>query len=197
MDSTERLDLTQDDASVTPLADVHLMFVCGGGGTIFAHKNLKFVQLHIPQEQGKLIQVSSVKGSIDVKPGIDAAHTTLIGLTNGRNPDELHIRIPIGVRFYRISPPSVPTVQGYEQEFYFYAGNGYDIYPLLLLRGSDPPKQKVQELILITSHVPPRRDPLTAQDKTLGIVPLNPDQLKALKKPDVPAETKRRKRVTS
>src|ERR1017187_7223756 len=147
MDRANNPRIASDDASVTPFGNVRMMFDCGEDGLILAEKGLKFAQLQLPAPQGKLIQVSSTAGNINVtKVGFDAAHRTHIRLTKANKADELHIRIPIGVRFYEVDVPSDLSAADFQQAFFFYAGDGYNVYPLFLPLGVDS-NQLVKELV--------------------------------------------------
>ena len=186
--------LTADDASVTPFGDQHTCFDCGLDGRIFAEKGLKFGQLKgLRVGEGKLIKISSAAGSIEVaKVGTDSSHITLIKLAKDKIADELHIRIPIGVNFFKLK--DVPKdAQGFQQAFYYFTGPGYNIHPLFLpaVPGTGP---SVKELVLITSQVPPRRDSAGAQD-TEDVPVLTAAEFAAVQKPRV-LQAKRPKPAT-
>jgi hypothetical protein len=158
--------LAADDASVTPFGDQHTRFDCGLDGRIFAENGLEFGQLKgLRVGEGKLIRISSAAGSIDVaKVGTDSGHITLIKRAKDNIADELHIRIPIGVYFFKLKDvPKEAKDHGFEQAFFYFTGPGYNIHPLFLpvVPGTG---QFVKELVLITSQVPPRRDSAGARD---------------------------------
>jgi hypothetical protein len=186
--------LTQDDASVTTLVsgNVHILFDCGVGGGILAARGINFSRLKLPDvNQGKIIKASTKSGAIVIDHlGADAKHTTLIGLDKTiKTPDELHIRVPIGVCFFETDTPRGGPA-GYARAFFFQTSDGYNIIPhfLPLRLSSDPQydaQQMVQELILITSHVPPRRGHINDRD-TQPIPHLSSGEVHALKTSDVP-----------
>jgi len=182
--------LRKKDASVTSLVEenVHIFFDCGISGNILAVDGLEFSRLKPPLPTGKIIKVSSESGAIVVEHiGADAKHTTLLGLDKTRKgPDELHIRVPIGVHFFQIDMPANAPA-GYVQAFFFHTNRGYNIIPhyLPLTTPKIDDQQQVNELILITSPIPPRSGPIRAA-YTDKVVPLNSSELAAVQKPDEP-----------
>jgi hypothetical protein len=197
MAKTKKPLLAANDASVTPFGDVHIFFDCSPEGNLFADKELKFGQLkNLAVGAGNLIKISTTAGKIDVvHVGTDSSHTTLIKLTKDPNPDELHIRIPIGVNFFKLKDlPKEAKDQGYQQAFYYYTGPGYNIHPLFLplVPGSG---QFVKELVLIASQVPPRRSSVS-DDDTKVVPELTAAEFAAAQKTSV-LQAKRPERVTS
>lgn len=182
--------LAPGDASVTPLGNLGILFVCGDTGTLVAAEGIEFRRLKLPPEQGKIIKVSSTAGFIEVKQlGDTASHKTELVLTKDKGPDEMHIRIPIGVRFFKITISPDDKKAGYDTAFFFQAGDGYNILPhhLPIRPMNADPDQSVQELVLITSHVPPRRGPIRYDDtEPIPELRLNLSELVAVSKPDAP-----------
>jgi len=147
------------------MAGPSIKFVCGGGGKILAAKGISLKPVNLPSETGKLVIAEAKQGEIRVKIDLKA-HTTTLTVAKKRKPNpklaKLAIRIPIGVRLFKIDP----GFKGF-QAFFHETGDGYNTLPYHLLPGQDMQTtnpQTVQEVILITSHVPPRRDPAILHD---------------------------------
>jgi hypothetical protein len=149
-------------------------FKCGAAGNILAAQGISLKPVNLPLENGKLIIAELDEGSSPGEISVDIcldSHTTTLTIAKKKNPNpllaKLAIRIPIGVRFF----PVEPKQDGF-QLFFHETGDGYNTLPYYLGPGEDTPNgQTVQELILITSHVPPRRDPATLRKRDFASFP--------------------------
>ncbi len=174
------MTLTPDEASALQMLRAEIFFDCDKSGTILVAKGIELKRLKLSSSIGKIVRAKPTGGSIAVKIDI-TNHQTRLDLTLGADGDELHIRVPIGVRFVQIAPTSV---EGYESSFFYQANDGYNVLPhhqpIPNLLDST---QKVPELVLVTSPVPPRSGPI--RDIDVEPVPtLTADELKAIMKPD-------------
>lgn len=191
MTKSSNSPLQKNDAAAVTL-QAAILFDCGETGNLFAAKGIELKRLMLPAEQGKIIRAKSKAGKIKVKQiGTKPDHITILGLDAGRTPDEMHIRVPIGVRFYRVVVPKKAKASGVDigSAFFFQASDGYNILPHVIPLGTDP-NQLVPELVLICSHVPPRRGPIP-DNQTQDIALLNSSELAIIKKPDVPPADQR------
>jgi hypothetical protein len=157
---------------------VVIFFACGSTGKILAAKGITLKPVKLPVEHGKLVVAETSEG--EIKVDIDKQiHTTTLTVAAKKNPDpmlaKLNIRIPVGVRLFQVVPPT----KGFDNEFFHETGHGYNTLAYHLVPGADK-GQTVQEVILLTSHVPPRLDPatLTAQDFDKDFKKLTADELK-------------------
>jgi hypothetical protein len=158
-------------------------FKCAMSGFITAVAGIGFERVPVQHQPGKLFIVSHAAKEIDVNIDL-TRHVTTLDTKAGPGPDQkMLLRIPIGVKFFEV-PLATP---GMARTFFFQSSDGYNTMPLHLARGDDTAGgQTVQELILVTSHVPPRIDPKGVSG--VRDVPILTDQeLQALLKPDVPA----------
>jgi hypothetical protein len=179
--------LGKDDASVASPLNVHIAFDCGVNGRLFAAKGINLSRLKLPMQQGKIIKVSTTAGFIVVQHiGADVQHTTLLGIDKKhKGPDELHIRVPVGVNFFEIDVPPIAKAN-YDRAFFFQTGDGYNIIPHFLpIKPQTDPQQTIKELILITSHVPPRSGHIDDRD-TEKIPMLTAGELDGIQKSDAP-----------
>jgi hypothetical protein len=159
MAKSSHSSLQQNDATAVTLQP-SILFDCGDTGNVLAAKGIEFKRLKLSVEQGKIIRAKSKEVKIKVTQiGTNPDHVTILGLTADKTPDEMHIRVPIGVRFFKVAVPKEKKDQGIDSAFFFQASDGYNVLPHVIPLGKDP-NQKVQELVLICSHVPPRRGPI-------------------------------------
>lgn len=107
------------------------------------------------------------KGSINVAIDLDN-HRVLLDADDTGNNKALLIRIPIGVRLFK--------VQIHGGFFIYYeTAAGYNILPHYIKEGTDP-DQLMQELVLVLSAVPPRDASVATQPidlKKLSLMELN------------------------
>jgi hypothetical protein len=175
--------LPSSDALVRLIREPHTMFDCGTDGFIVAAKGIKFQKVPLAHHPGKLVIASHNNQNIGVKIEVKKHLTTLTTKSGTGLDQKLLLRLPIGVRLFEI--PLIPL--GFSRAFFYQTGDGYNTLPYHLPAGEDSGGgQTVQELILITSHVPPRLDPGRVKG-TDDITMLTEDELNALLKPDVPA----------
>jgi hypothetical protein len=132
-----------------------IMFSCSAGGAVFYPPDFQFKAP--PSDSpyaGRLVLVISKTGSIGVKIDYEP-HMVTLSVVEGGADNQLLLRIPIGVRIFNIK-----TADG--DFLYYETSDGYNILPYLNAKGTDP-GQKLQELLLLVSPVPPR-DPSAATD---------------------------------
>lgn len=176
------------DVTVAPMGAVHICFVCGPTGLILSANGIDLKLLNIDVNQGKIAKASTSAGSIHVSHlGDDGKHTTLLDVDmDSDEGDELHIRVPIGVSFFEITlAENLPS--GYTRAFFFQTEDGYNTIPKFLpLRAANDPKydpqQLVKEIVLITSHVPPRRGHISDGD-LIDIPPISNRTFQVLEHP--------------
>ena len=177
--------VTADEASVTPLSDVSVKFVCGQVGQICAVKGINLTRLKsVPTEHGKIIRAKTTAGNIVPVIGKTPEHITTLNLKEGAGSDELHIRIPIGLKFFKLKEvPAETRNAGYDSAFHYHVNDGYNVCALLYDKGSET-GQNVTEIVLAVSHVPPRRKDPISDTEVEEIVPISRAELAALKKSD-------------
>jgi hypothetical protein len=103
---------------------------------------------------GRLLLARVKEGSIKVDIHLDK-HQVCLSTVNASGNEELLIRIPIGVRLFKVKAKGGSF-------FYYEASDGFNIVPLFIPKGTDK-DQKVQEVVLAVSPVPPR-DPSAATE---------------------------------
>lgn len=165
---------------VSILPDLHILFKTAVNGFLIADASINFNRAPQQQQPGKAIIVSHDRNEIAVKIDLDN-HTTTLTTKQSSGPDQkLLLRIPIGVQFWEVE--NVKQARG----FFFHTGDGHCIFPIHLKRGEDVVGgQTVQELILATSHVPPRIDPSKTTPDPSKIPSLSAQDVQSILKPDV------------
>jgi hypothetical protein len=128
------------------------MLICGSTGHVVAAKGITLYSVNVPPESGKLI-VAVADSDIQVWIDLPTHTTTMKASGMGTENKQLHIRVPVGVRIFLVEQPAD---QG--ATFVSETSDGYNIVPLYLPKGSEV-GQCVQELVLATTHVPPRLTP--------------------------------------
>lgn len=184
MPKSKDTPLQEKDAAAATTQAV-ILFDCGTSGNILVSKGIELKRLKLPVVQGKIIRAKTQAGKIQITQiGTGADHITILGTTPDKAPDEMHIRVPIGVRFYQVAVPKDRQAQGITSAYFFQTNDGYNILPHYIPMGKDP-GQKVQELVLICSHVPPRSGPIP-DNQVEDVTMLTDGELTAIKTPDAP-----------
>jgi hypothetical protein len=134
------------------------MFICGIGGVLIPSDSIDFT---VPPSDslcsGRLVLVTTKAGSI--RPSIDNKnHKVTLLVDKTGNENKLLIRVPIGVRLFKVK-----LSDGFV--LYYEAAQDHEILPTYIQMGTDTDQgQKVQEVVLVVSPVPPR-DPALATAK--------------------------------
>jgi hypothetical protein len=137
---------------------------CGEGGIVGFPQHLEFKAPPVSSPfAGRLVLATAKQGSIKVQVDLKN-HKVRLNVSKSGNEKELLIRLPIGVRLFKVT-----VSDGYF--FYYETAEGYNVIPFYVKKGTDP-GQKMQELILVVSPVPPRdasqaTQPFTIEELTL------------------------------
>lgn len=145
------------------MPDKFILFDCGPVGNIVAAPGIHFRPVALPVEIGSLVVAEATGGNIEVNIDLDN-HVTFLALKKTDHPDpkraKVAIRAPIGVRIFQLTRAR----EGAAEELYHETGPGYNTLPKHIPPDKDKDHgQTVQEVVLITGHVPPRRDPSQLQ----------------------------------
>jgi hypothetical protein len=125
---------------------VHMFIPCGEGGLLAFAEQLEFtVPPPNSPNAGRLLLARTKAGGIKVRI-LMKKHKVELKIDKASVENELLIRIPIGVRLFRIHGTN---------RLYYETAEGYDVVPLHFPKGTDP-DQTAQELVLAVSPVPPR-----------------------------------------
>lgn len=138
----------------------HVEMSCGEfGAGVFPPNLVEAVQFKAPPPDspaaGRLVLVTSSRGGIQVKQQIDLTQHR-VELSIGGNENQLLIRIPVGVRLFRVHVDG-----GFF--LYYETSEGHNVVPVYIKNGTDQ-GQKMQELVLAVSPVPPRDPNLATQE---------------------------------
>lgn len=158
-----------------------ILFDCGPVGHVLAADGITFRPVNLPVEIGSLVIAEAAQGEITVdKVDLDNHIVTLgVKKTDHPNPKlaKLAIRAPIGVRIFKV-------ITGGTAGLYHETGPGYNTLPKYIGPDEDAAHgQTVQELVLITGHVPPRRDPAKLRADDFGqLTELRQDEVNARQK---------------
>jgi hypothetical protein len=133
-------------------------------------------------EPGKVLIVSHPSKEIDVNIDPKKPVTKLTTKVKAGPDQKMLLRIPNGVLFFEICPLPAGLPADMERIFFFQTSDGYTAVPFHLKRGEDT-DQTVQELILVTTHVPPRLDPNGVTGNKV-IPKLTMQEIQVLLKPD-------------
>jgi hypothetical protein len=145
---------------------LHIFIPCGEEGHLAFPQNINFTAppANSPNA-GRLVLATATAGGITVKIDLKN-HRVDLKITKSRGDKELLIRIPIGVRLFKIldDPPYI----------YYETAEGYNVVPLHFKKGK-PLGLPIQQLVLAVSPVPPS----DAKEAThpLSLPELSPQQL--------------------